>query len=441
MEFTEENGQLYDDFGKLVRGTDDNRNQFEIDKYNEVTVPVELEDRIEVVDMEESTELTTFNSDLVKNFNVEIFNNWARERQEEAVNYLMQMQSETPWKKGGKDIAYRCEILIEQNRTYYTVSENNLFDVISGEVSSKPTQNGYKIYLADIVDDFDYDSSSQVYTEMKKAVASLKKKPFEFSVEDDNGNHNISIPWYDILDYSKDEGGVYIAFIPSPFLKFCLITAGKLPGAIYNKRIPAKIHKPLVQNLYYFLQANKRHKMYATATEGVYKLSLTQFKEIVHCGKSYERNDIERRILKPGKEIINAIEECDFSFEYSFDRQRVDKKLETFIIFYISDKHIKKKLENKVNKELKTIVDGFDYTEEECIRIIKAFEKQDKPSSFLIQALTQVVVQEGKPNVSLALYFINNGFNKKKQKPSNNKFNNFEERNYSADDLEKLVQK
>lgn len=440
MKFREENGQFYDDMGRLVKGIGDNRNQYEYDKYNEVSVPIEIEERQDIIDVEENTEITSFNNDLVKNFNIEIFNGWTRSKQEQAVNYLMNMQIDSPWKKGGKDIAYRCEILIEQNRTYYTVAENNLFDMISGEVSSKPIDNAYKIYLADIVDDFDYESKTQVYTEMKKAVKSLKKKPFEFQIEDERGNHNISIPWYDILDYSKDEGGVYIAFIPSPFLKFCLITAGKLPGAIYNKRIPAKIHKPLVQNLYYFLQANKRHKMYATAVEGIYKLSITQFKDIVHCGKSYERNDIERRILKPGKEIINSIEECDFTFEYSFERKRVEKKLETFIIFYISDKYKAKKLEDKVNSELKTIVEGFDYNKEDTIKIIKAFEKEDKPSSYLIQALTQVVVQENAPNVSLALYFIKNGFSKTKPK-NKNKFNNFESRTYTDEDFEKILNK
>ena len=440
MEFSEENGQFYDDMGRLVKGIGDNRNQYEYDKYNEVSVPIEIEEKQDIIDVEENTEITSFNNDLVKNFNIEIFNGWTRSKQEQAVNYLMNMQIDSPWKKGGKDIAYRCEILIEQNRTYYTVAENNLFDMISGEVSSKPIDNAYKIYLADIVDDFDYESKTQVYTEMKKAVKSLKKKPFEFQIEDERGNHNISIPWYDILDYSKDEGGVYIAFIPSPFLKFCLITAGKLPGAIYNKRIPAKIHKPLVQNLYYFLQANKRHKMYATAVEGIYKLSITQFKDIVHCGKSYERNDIERRILKPGKEIINSIEECDFTFEYSFERKRVEKKLETFIIFYISDKYKAKKLEDKVNSELKTIVEGFDYNKEDTIKIIKAFEKEDKPSSYLIQALTQVVIQENAPNVSLALYFIKNGFSKTKLK-NKNKFNNFESRTYTDEDFEKILNK
>jgi len=432
MKFKEENGQLYDEQGRLVKGISDNRQQYEYAN-EDISKPLELD---RVVDDEgviiTDNELVELNSNLAKNFNIEIFNGWTRSRQEQAVNYLMNMQVDSPWKKGGKDIAYRCEILIEQNRTYYTVAENNLFDMISGEVSSKPTDNTYKIYLADIVNDFDYENKSQVYTEMKKAVKSLKKKPFEFQVEDNRGTHNISIPWYDILDYSQDDGGVYIAFIPSPFLKFCLITAGKLPGAIYNKKIPAQIHKPLVQNLYYFLQANKRHKMYATAIEGVYKLSISHFKQIVHCGKTYERNDVERRILKPGKEIINNISECDFTFDYSFDRERVNDKLETFIIFYISDKY---KSRVVIDDELKTLISGFGYNEKDCIKVVKAVETNKRDKEFLVKALSQVMVQEKKPNTKLLLYFIKNGFDNK----GSNKFKNFEERSYDFDELEERL--
>ena len=178
--------------------------------------------------------------------------------------------------------------------------------------------------------------------------------------------------------------------------------------------------------------------MYETAVEGVYRISLSQFKEIIHYGDSYKRNDVERRILKVGKEIINNIEECDFTFDYSFDKQRVNSKLETFIIFYISDKYKKKRLEKKVNEELKTIIEGFNYTETEITRIIDAFEKSGKPTNFLIQALTQVLIQEKKPNINLLIYFINNGFTKTDSKKSKNKFNNFEGRNYTSEDFKKL---
>ena len=87
----------------------------------------------------------------------------------EALQMLLSVQSnENPNKKGGEDIGFRCDSIIFKNRQQYSVTENTIFDIITGYISSYPDNKSYKIYIKDIAKYIGYNDKNYIYRVFKK---------------------------------------------------------------------------------------------------------------------------------------------------------------------------------------------------------------------------------------------------------------------------------
>ena len=171
--------------------------------------------------------------------------------------------------------------------------------------------------------------------------------------------------------------------------------------------------------------------------------------------QSYKKADIERRVLKPAYESINAVAECDFTFEY---KPIVAHGVTQGYSFIVSKKNyieassfkIEDVEEDELYNEIKTIItlSKLKFSEDELKKITDAAKRNNKDSVYMMEIIT--AFKKRIQNESLAAIndqvgyicrmiaqgtSIDNAIAKKQ----NNNFNNFEQRDDDMDLIEKKL--
>jgi plasmid replication initiation protein len=389
---------------------------------------------------------------------IETFN----ENSHETLLKLLALQdNKHPLKKGGIGIAYRTDALIMHCKMEFSAEENVVFDAILGTMSSLPQNASYMIAPSDFKKYSRYESEKTLFRTFRNGCEKLKKRHLVFDQLGPDGEDDIEIPWFNILRYhnSKKDEQAFIEFVPSDFFKDLALCSQLVHGAYAAMEVTTQLRGKYTIALYYFLESKKNYKAYPSATPGVFEMSMEELKHQFSIPQSYQKTDMERRVLKPAQESINNVPECDFTFEYT------PKTAGGAVVGYIFN--IKNKLyidlkENEVEitdveedaffEQVKMLftISKVEFSDEEIERITSCAKKQNKDSAYMMQIIT--AFKQRIDNKSLGdiddkvgyiCRMIQNGANPKAPLDNNdkakNKFNNFKQRDYDMDELERKL--
>jgi len=362
-----------------------------------------------------------------------------------------------PLKKGGVGIAYRTDALIMNCKMEFSTDENIVFDAILGTMSSFPDDKTYRIEPSDFFKFSKYSDEKYLYAIFRSGTEKLKNRHLLFEDLGPDGEDEIIVPWFNILRYHKGKKGetAYIEFAPSDFFKDLALCSQLVHGAYGALEVTTQLQGKYTIALYWYLENKKNYKEYPTATPGIFNISLDELKHQFSIPQSYKKADIERRVLKPAYESINAVAECDFTFEY---KPIVAHGVTQGYSFIVSKKNyieassfkIEDVEEDELYNEIKTIItlSKLKFSEDELKKITDAAKRNNKDSVYMMEIIT--AFKKRIQNESLAPIndqvgyicrmiaqgtSIDNAIAKKQ----NNNFNNFDQRDDDMDLIEKKL--
>ena len=362
-----------------------------------------------------------------------------------------------PLKKGGVGIAYRTDALIMNCKMEFSTDENIVFDAILGTMSSFPDDKTYRIEPSDFFKFSKYSDEKYLYAIFRSGTEKLKNRHLLFEDLGPDGEDEIIVPWFNILRYHKGKKGetAYIEFAPSDFFKDLALCSQLVHGAYGALEVTTQLQGKYTIALYWYLENKKNYKEYPTATPGIFNISLDELKHQFSIPQSYKKADIERRVLKPAYESINAVAECDFTFEY---KPIVAHGVTQGYSFIVSKKNyieassfkIEDVEEDELYNEIKTIItlSKLKFSEDELKKITDAAKRNNKDSVYMMEIIT--AFKKRIQNESLAAIndqvgyicrmiaqgtSIDNAIAKKQ----NNNFNNFDQRDDDMDLIEKKL--
>lgn len=362
-----------------------------------------------------------------------------------------------PLKKGGVGIAYRTDALIMNCKMEFSTDENIVFDAILGTMSSFPDDKTYRIEPSDFFKFSKYSDEKYLYAIFRSGTEKLKNRHLLFEDLGPDGEDEIIVPWFNILRYHKGKKGetAYIEFAPSDFFKDLALCSQLVHGAYGALEVTTQLQGKYTIALYWYLENKKNYKEYPTATPGIFNISLDELKHQFSIPQSYKKADIERRVLKPAYESINAVAECDFTFEY---KPIVAHGVTQGYSFIVSKKNyieassfkIEDVEEDELYNEIKTIItlSKLKFSEDELKKITDAAKRNNKDSVYMMEIIT--AFKKRIQNESLAAINDQVGYicrmiaqgtsiDNAVAKKQNNNFNNFEQRDDDMDLIEKKL--
>lgn len=395
-------------------------------------------------------------------FDIRNFHKSFGDNTEAVLYHLLSLQSnKNPLKKGGESIAYRCDALILQNRQTYTESENSFMDVLLGMVSSAPEDEAYFITAKDFARILGFEDEDYAYKFMTDNHATIRNKPFVFNASLNKKNPNkktpIDVSWYDLLTRVKKEDVepgefVGIAFNPSKFFRMLIISSTISHGAHYPINLAHLIKGNYAKILFYYIYSQRTYREYPGARPGYFKKTFEEVKEILGTTSSYKWSDVNRRAFKVVKEAINNYPDTDCAFDY--------EKKGNDIYFMISSKP--KRVSNKSQEQIEdksndgysnqndtdkitviAILNAHGIIDKDADNVYKHYKENKRDIVFLTQALTSIATSEGiKSKAAVLCSIMDNGIGYKQDKENkkrNNKFSNFNQREYDYDELERQL--
>ena len=380
----------------------------------------------------------------IRKFHEDFVDNSAR-----ALEMLLNIQdNENPLKKGGDQIAFRCDLFLLLNRQHYTVKENTLLDIICGFVSSRPNDTVYVIRPKDIGNCISFEDPKYIYKVFKEGHRTLVKKPLIFEI--DGEDEPLYVSWNHTFQYktikNNRENEDFIIFRPTDFFKMLLLSATVVHGAFYRIGVSSQIQARYARTLYYLLVSRRKYKATPSSPEGNFSISADDFQKIIGYPDSY-RSILKRRVLDVCKDAVDSIAECDFTFDYKLIKN--NNGWTTHISFSIRDKGRVKSLTDRSIREQERIIglaeedaklmlllSPLGITEKECVNVIAKYRKYKRDIPFLKEAVENVNYSKNvRSKAAVLQYLMENGLT-----PLNKgNFCNIESHDYDMDELEKLL--
>ena len=317
---------------------------------------------------------------------------------ETLLKLLALQDNKHPLKKGGIGVAYRTDALIMHCKMEFTADENIVFDAILGTMSSLPENTIYRIEPSSFVKYSKFENENYLYDVFRRGADKLKERHLKFEELGPDGDDDIIVPWFDILRYHKKNKKNDIAFIefkPSDFFKDLALCSQLVHGAYGSLEVTTQLRGKYTIALYWFLENKKRYKEYPSATEGTFDISIEEFKHQFSIPNKYCKADIERRVLQPAYESINAVNECDFTFEYegiSEGGKHVGYRFKIMSKNYIEAKNVviedaeeNDQLKNQVTSVLQ--MSGISFSVDETVQVYGYLKRNSKDVMDLMQIL------------------------------------------------------
>ncbi|SFD06241.1 replication initiation protein [Butyrivibrio sp. YAB3001] len=361
-----------------------------------------------------------------------------------------------PLKKGGVGIAYRTDALIMHCKMEFTSDENIVFDAILGTMSTFPENKVYKIEPSSFLSHSKYSDSKYLYSVFRKGTKKLKERHLVFEDLGPDGEDEISVPWFNILRYhngkgNSNESSAYIEFVPSDFFKDLALCSQLVHGAYGALEVTTQLQGKYTIALYWFLENKKNYKEFPSANPGTFRISIEDLKHQFSIPESYTTGDIKRRVLDPAKKSINAVEECDFTFDYSV--QKVDGAAAGYM-FIIKTKQYIEVSEQKTIEEKKDDI-FFDqmkmfltasyihFSDEEIERVCAQAKRLNKDGMYMMhiilafkQRLDDTSLDAIDDKVGYLCKMIEQGSRNSNQSKKTSSFGKYLQNDYNFTDLE-----
>ena len=346
-------------------------------------------------------------------------------------------------KKGGDLICKRPETIIEA-RFSLTKKQNDILDMVFASIENDDNLR-YEIDVAKYSKLYNIKDKSNVYRDLKKAVRTFEGKGFAITtLTEKKKEHRIYFVWFSRIDYIEGESKIILELGQS--LKQLMLGAKK--ACFYQLKYSLNFHNIYSKRMYYYLKSFENSNGNGTG----WRLdNLDELRYKLECPKSYDvYYEFKRMVLKPAYEEING--SSDISFEY--EETKVKGKV-THLKFYIKANQSNKKAIDEVCATIKE-----ETVEEEKkesispINEVKAIFKEDITS---LEAKSILDTAKGDINIIKEKYAlaqnvdkigsvigwmlraIMNDYQDPKGKNKTDSFNNYEQRAYDFDKLEKKL--
>ena len=347
-------------------------------------------------------------------------------------------------KKGGKEVAFRPQTIIEA-RYDLDRRQNDILDIllgIVGEGDDTEENTRYEIHIADVKHLYNLQDESNAYSYLQKAV-----KKFEgagFRLKEDEGT-DIYYPWFSKIKYQKkrgDEGRSKIVLDLHPEVKQMIMSAKQ--GAFYRIEYPLNLSKKYSKRLYYLLKDKENFN------GGTFIISFSELRKMMKVPESYANGNVKREILDKPYEEING--NTDISFEYDLIYEKLPSGQNSLGAVQF---HVKKVRTNRTIVEYETIekngesviateeeqevIDVFDCSIKEAKDILRTANANNRTKEQLFEILNYTKKKQVDNKVGYVLTILKNGYNEptKLSGKSTNSWNNKDlDTTYSQMDFE-----
>lgn len=210
--------------------------------------------------------------------------------------------------KKGKFVSVRPDSLIEA-RYDLTPKQNDILDIVLSKIEEADEKYRYEIYIDDFKKIYKKNVSN-IYRDFKKAVKEFEGKGFYLI--DNINKKEIFFVWFASILYEDNIG------------KITLEVGHTLKGLLLKmkKRIYYKLEYPLNFNSMY----SKRIYYYLKSFEDTgWRIdNLDTLRKKLYCPKSYNKyTDFKRFVLKPAYKEINDYSDISFGYEEIKEKRKV----------------------------------------------------------------------------------------------------------------------
>ena len=244
-----------------------------------------------------------------------------RESSRQAMLLLLALQSNSaPLKRGGIDIAYMTDILVDHMIVKFSEEANTIWEALSAMQSSRPEDSYFRLTADDIEPYTNFKSKVALYNAFKKGCDELKKTNLEFDIPDpDRDGHNIMIHWNDGAEWvgnnKKTGEKAHFDVYTNDFYRVLMSSSGILHGAHWNRKISRSL-KGYARALYLFCARNKNYRKYSGAIPGIRETTVDETKYELKIDSNTEPRGVWRR-LKEAQDKVNELPNSEFSVKIS----------------------------------------------------------------------------------------------------------------------------
>jgi plasmid replication initiation protein len=304
----------------------------------------------------------------------------------------------------------------------------------------QPEDEGFKSYkfkIADFIKLLGIENKSK-YTETPKITKELMKKVFEIE-EDDT---IIQIAWLSSVSYKKGTGMVELEF--SPKLKPYMLKLNSM-FTQYKLSNILSLKSKYSPRIYEILKANEFKK------QGNVEIEVEDLRKLLKADNIYPRYyDFRIKVIEQVQKELKKLTDIDFDFEEIKTGRKV-----TSLKFYI---HTNKATNKALDEVSATREDKYTYKREKCstvlINEIKAMFKEDitgiQVKTILDTAKGDIHIIKEKYDLSQNIVKIDSivgwmikaikeDYQPPKRKVKGGGFNDYEQRTYDFDELEKKL--
>jgi plasmid replication initiation protein len=343
-------------------------------------------------------------------------------------------------KKGGDLICKRPETVIEA-RYNLNKRQNDVLDMVFASIEDDDKLK-YEIDIAKYGQLYNIKDKSNIYRDLKRAVTSFEGKGFSLTQKvSEKRESRIYFNWFSHIVYIDGESKIIIGL--DPMLKKLMLNAKQ--ACFYQIKYPLNFHNIYSKRIYYYLKSYENSNKNGT---GWRIDNLDELRIKLECPKTYERYaDFKRFVLKPAYDEING--NSDISFEYE---EIKTKGKVTSIKFSINRPTTTIALPNEIDEISATSI---KLEQEKHIKKVMAIMNQHEIEEFEAKKIYDSsncdLIQiekcykyccEKKVNniVGYMIRLVKPGeYIEPKQNIPKDAFNNYEQREYDYNDLEKKL--
>ena len=338
--------------------------------------------------------------------------------------------------KKGRYIAVRPNALIEA-RYDLTSSQNDILDMVLSKMDDDDNYL-YELNINDYKKLYNTDTSN-IYRDLKKAV-----KQFEgsgFYLIDNENKKEIFFAWFASILYSDAEGKIIIEV--GQRLKRLLVEMKK--RIYYKIEYPLNFSSTYSKRMYYYLKGFE--------DTGWRIDNLDTLRKKLQCPKSYDKYSFFRiRVLEMAQKEINNNSDIFFTYE----EKKTGRKV-TNIKFYINTNRLINN-KDKVKDEIAACVENFQDQQQTIddisnIKQVQAICYKHKITDHeascilkdannnldLIKQCYQYSLGKDVKNIVGYIRKLVKGFNSPQDNNKTDKFNDYTQRTYDFEDLEKRL--
>ena len=338
-------------------------------------------------------------------------------------------------KKGGDLICRRPETIIEA-RFKLTKRQNDILDMVFASIEDD-NKLKYQIDITKYGQLYKIKDKSNIYRDLKKAVKTFECKGFSISTKNEkNKEHRIYFSWFSTIEYIDGESKIVLELGQS--LKGLMLSAKK--ACFYQIKYPLNFHNIYSKRLYYYLKSYENSNNNGT---GWRIDNLDELRTKLECPKSYNvYYEFKRFVLKQAYEEINGSSDISFEFEEIKTKGKVTSI--KFIIIQnkvrneiaITSKEIEENPQQDLDlvKQVQAIFTRHTITEHEASCIIN---DANNNIDLIKQCYKYLLTKDKVDNVVGYTRTLVRGFNEPQVNIKTDSFNDFPQRNYDFDALEK----